>query len=469
MKLIAPDYYLQFKCIARACKHSCCIGWEIDIDKETCEYYGSIDGDFGKKLADNISDGEMPCFKLSENERCPFLNSENLCDIIINLGEDALCQICSDHPRFRNFYETRTEIGLGLCCEAAAKLILDKKDKTSLVIIDDDNEDTVSESDMQILNFRDSVIDALQNRNLDIFERIYDVLSQLDIIVPSIALYPWADIYSGLEHLDNTWSEKLKLLKTGANFEHSISDTSIEQLIVYFIYRHLTDGYDDGRVKERIAFAVLSVRIICALCAVCNEPVYEIARMYSSEIEYSEENMEKLLDTLSDIQAKRLSYAKENEISLCMEFIDDARTHQREQGFMQWTDTSPNIGQVTEDIENKRGYFLTDNGTPLGYFCLSFDGEPVYAGLEGKWLNESNDYAVIHRLAFGRSARGKGASRDVFRLAKEICSDRGVKSLRIDTHEDNKKMRHIIEREGFTYCGIVYYNGSPRMAFEKII
>ena len=31
MKLYAPKYYNEFKCIADKCTHSCCVGWEIDM------------------------------------------------------------------------------------------------------------------------------------------------------------------------------------------------------------------------------------------------------------------------------------------------------------------------------------------------------------------------------------------------------------------------------------------------------
>ena len=55
MKIFAPDYYNKFKCIANRCKHSCCIGWEIDIDDETFEYYEDIDSDFGNRLRENIA------------------------------------------------------------------------------------------------------------------------------------------------------------------------------------------------------------------------------------------------------------------------------------------------------------------------------------------------------------------------------------------------------------------------------
>ena len=125
MKIYVPNYYKNFRCIAGACKHSCCIGWEIDIDEDTLEVYKNVGGCFGKRLNESISPGEDTHFILAENERCPFLNDENLCDIYIELGEDNLCQICSDHPRFRNFYSDRIEMGLGLCCEAATDLILE--------------------------------------------------------------------------------------------------------------------------------------------------------------------------------------------------------------------------------------------------------------------------------------------------------------------------------------------------------
>ena len=39
---VYPNYYDKFKCIANRCKHSCCIGWEIDIDEDTMELADKI-------------------------------------------------------------------------------------------------------------------------------------------------------------------------------------------------------------------------------------------------------------------------------------------------------------------------------------------------------------------------------------------------------------------------------------------
>ena len=100
MQHIFPDYYKDFKCIASRCKYNCCIGWEIDIDDDTAAFYKTVGGDIGKRLCENIANEGTEHFILGENERCPFLNKNNLCDIIIELGEEHICTICQKHPRF---------------------------------------------------------------------------------------------------------------------------------------------------------------------------------------------------------------------------------------------------------------------------------------------------------------------------------------------------------------------------------
>ena len=119
MKHRVPDYYTRFKCIAGKCRHSCCIGWEIDIDGDTYERYRNIPGEIGRRIIDNtaVNDG-VASFVLGKDERGPFLNKDGLCDIILDLGEDALCQICTEHPRFHNLRgDGYIESGVGLCCE----------------------------------------------------------------------------------------------------------------------------------------------------------------------------------------------------------------------------------------------------------------------------------------------------------------------------------------------------------------
>lgn len=303
MKIFAPDYYNDFRCIANQCKHSCCIGWEIDIYDETNEYYNSINTDFGKKIRENIvqQDG-YNCFKLTENERCPFLNENNLCDIILNLSEDALCQICTDHPRFRNFYSDRIEIGLGLCCEAAASLVLRQKDNVKIIEIQDDKqEEILDETEKEFFIKRKQLFDEFQNRDLPIEERIFynQVNSPFETLLEK---------YLSLEILDNNWQKLITELKSCYNQTKDIRlpinfDICFEQLLAYFAYRHfplILDGINEEKV---IMFIKTSVSTIYALCQLhiskCGkitiDDIVEYSRMYSSEIEYSQENLDALM------------------------------------------------------------------------------------------------------------------------------------------------------------------------------
>lgn len=300
MKLIAPSYYNNFSCIADKCKHSCCIGWEIDIDDQTMEYYKSLSGDFGKRLRDNIEITEdIPHFKLLKDERCPFLNNNNLCDIILELGENNLCQICSDHPRFRNFFNDRTEVGLGLCCEEAARIILTYKEKVKLVEINakEENKD-LSDEEIAFFKLRNDIFTLLQNRTKTIDQRISDIIKSYDIYIPEKTYSNWSDIYLSLERLDDIWTNKLLALKELCSYKEQPDELAYEQLLVYFIYRHLADGLYDGRIKQRIAFAILSLKIIREISCVCGDDITQIARLYSSEIEYSDENIDTLLNIL---------------------------------------------------------------------------------------------------------------------------------------------------------------------------
>ena len=294
MKLIAPDYYSSFTCIADRCNHSCCIGWEIDIDEETLETYRSVDGDFGKRLRDGIMEEDGTAhFQLCENERCPFLNERGLCDIILTLGEDALSQICTDHPRFCSFFGNRTEIGLGLCCEEVCRLILSQKEKTELVILEDDGEDDeLTQAETELLIFREKLLTLAQNREKTLDARMADMLSFAGEKLSEKSISEWIDFYLGLERMDAAWTTLLEKARISSIHTRFLDEIPFEQLLVYFIYRHLSDV---DRMVGAVSFAVLSVKMICFLCEATmadRESMIEICRLYSSEIEYSEENTE---------------------------------------------------------------------------------------------------------------------------------------------------------------------------------
>ncbi len=307
-----PDYYPLFHCIAGRCRHNCCIGWEIDVDEDSLAAYDRIGGEMGERLRRDIDrSGETPHFILSEQERCPFLNGQNLCDLILYGGEDMLCQICTDHPRYRSFFSERTEIGVGLCCEEAARLILTKPEKTVLVTT---GEGELDEEETALLALRDHLFILAQNREEPIERRMEQILTACGAHVPDVPLAQWAEFYLSLERMDETWTAILEALREHAD-ELPLDDfaaymkgrgTEYEQLLVYFLYRHVPTALDDGDASSKAAFAVLSVRTIFVLGALhlllhgtfTVEDQIELCRLYSAEVEYSDDNMDALFNAL---------------------------------------------------------------------------------------------------------------------------------------------------------------------------
>lgn len=315
MKLIAPDYYGGFKCIAAACRHSCCVGWEIDIDEETLAGYDAAEGSFGERLRASIErTDEGAHFRMDETERCPFLNETGLCDLIIEMGEDRLCEICADHPRFRNFLSDRTEIGLGLCCEAAGKLILSRKEKTRLEVIEDDGADEeLWEDEIAALEMRGRVFSVLQDRSKPVSERLRDMLESCGASAPDLTWEKVGEILSGLERLDPAWDGYIAMLSDdehAADLSGEAWETAFEQLAVYFAYRHFIGVSEDGNLSGRAGLIALSTAIIRRMCERLSfsrevfgfDDLVEIARMYSSEIEYSEENLDALTAVFGDLE-----------------------------------------------------------------------------------------------------------------------------------------------------------------------
>ena len=294
---IRPDYYDSFKCAADKCKHNCCIGWEIDIDEGTLKKYRSQTGKVREKLKSSISLEPTPHFILGEGERCPFLNGDNLCELILAGGDDMLCEICREHPRFYNDIGSVTEIGIGLSCESAARLILLNPAPFRLICEGElpDNE---------FLNEQNEIFSIIQNRGKPLSNRINELLEFIGASLP-IEDIKWIDIYKSLERLDTAWDE---YLDSGAVLSVEIPENleiACEQLLCYFIYRHLAGALDDLLFTERIQLALLSCYIIISLNKTKSvEEMLDIARLYSSEIEYSDENIDILLDILNEYNNK---------------------------------------------------------------------------------------------------------------------------------------------------------------------
>ena len=159
-----------------------------------------------------------------------------------------------------------------------------------------------------------------------------------------------------------------------------------------------------------------------------------------------------------------------DDLERIMELVADAQRWFRGQGIDQWQDGYPTQDIILSDISYNNNYIVELNGVVSATFVASFDGEPTYSEIKGKgWLNE-NPYAVVHRIAVADTCRRKGIAREILHYTEELCAERGVRDIRIDTHRDNLAMRSLLKKMGYTHCGcITLTSGAFREAYHKVL
>jgi GNAT superfamily N-acetyltransferase len=167
-----------------------------------------------------------------------------------------------------------------------------------------------------------------------------------------------------------------------------------------------------------------------------------------------------------------MEFRKSNmtDLPAVMKIIRQAQEYMRENRLDQWQDGYPDENQIKDDIVKGCGYVLLDGTVTAGTAAIFFDGETSYDRIyQGQWLTEG-EYAAVHRVAVSSAYRNKGAAVTMMKHIEKLCLKRGVYSIKIDTHEDNRPMRRFLEKCGFIYCGVIYLNdGSKRLAYEKIL
>ncbi len=299
----APHYYRDFRCIADRCRHSCCVDWEICIDDATLDRYRSVEDII--KTVTIYEDGA--CFTLTEDGRCPHLDERGLCRIILAHGEEHLSDICRLHPRFVNDVGGgRLELGLGLVCEEACRLILE--DERPFVLTHPEEPPagirpgTDPPDGFDPLPQRDEIIAALEAPGRcydDKCVSLKEAFGITDLHEPD----EWIDRFLALEILDTAWEETLRAAQAAPPPARQADFDGFEayymRLLRYFIYRHVSVAESPEDLRARLAFALLSVDMVRYLFVKGGVPVVEalcdLARRYSAEVEYSEENTDEVI------------------------------------------------------------------------------------------------------------------------------------------------------------------------------
>ncbi|MDO4439319.1 MAG: flagellin lysine-N-methylase [Eubacteriales bacterium] len=372
LKLYTPDYYKAFKCKAGKCTDTCCTAWEIDIDDNTYKLYktkaeelekSGSDPDFAKKLKACIVEDEAIHFDLSGRTYCPFFTEDGLCEIQLKMGEEALCQICNDHPRYYEYFPDRKEAGVGLCCEAACELIMFNEEPVSFVeeyfpakdLLGDDFEasDSVLEDEEYrkkeesfnalndfLFDARASLLEILQNRNLNLSHRVslmikdaeyiqdmmedallfgeelrnpYEILDEIEASEDECS-YDLDEIKALLKDhskaipLKNEWHELIlkldddiaKLIELEASFREKYKDADLR-------YEQLLSYFIFRYACKALYDGDFYTKVKFAIDSICLIHLIEVYA-YSKNVELNRENLIRIASAYS----KEIEYSEEN-------------------------------------------------------------------------------------------------------------------------------------------------------------
>ena len=288
MKLYAPSYYKKFKCTADKCEHSCCVGWEIDIDAASLSKYKKLKCGYGAAIINSIAKDESTHFKLAEGDRCPHLDEHGLCRIITNLGEDYLCDICREHPRFYN-YTSAAELGIGMSCQEAAKIILASPDYATLEEIGEVDADA-NDAKFDGRRERKKIYEILGDSAFSYAKRLEKIYQEYSIDIKSDSY--WLEILESLEYLDE--SHKSAFMNYSSKHRAHGFDEYSERFLAYFVYRHATEAFSREDFRARLSFCLFCERLFASLIH-SEKPkdldeLSVLARIISEEIEYSIDN-----------------------------------------------------------------------------------------------------------------------------------------------------------------------------------
>ena len=155
--------------------------------------------------------------------------------------------------------------------------------------------------------------------------------------------------------------------------------------------------------------------------------------------------------------------ATSSDLSHIMVIYAHARRFMAEHGNpTQWGNTRPTEADISARIARNELFVLEGSDGIHGVFAFILGEDPTYHVIEnGQWLSDA-PYGTIHAVASDGSIHG-------FLTQIVMYCLQTIRHLRIDTHPDNLIMQHVITKNGFTKCGIIYVaDGTPRLAYERL-
>ena len=286
-----PTFYHTFQCKANQCHHTCCQKWTIDVDEETAKLYQTLPTPLGEDLRKFMTvDDEGYYFMFSDKQpTCPLLREDGLCRVVLELGEDSLCDTCHMHPRFYKYIEDLELCGVGLSCEESVeKLLATEGDQLLFNIEDDDGEFTAEDRpvlenifDLLALGINPAICQFTLNHSIHYCQELVTVYKKTEPIDEE-----WTKQLAHLEAMlsSTTASTTMDLLKAD-----TIDVSALNKVYQYILYRQI-DMLAEYSLESLVRYA-FDATVFIALLTHQFGNLPEQIRRWSEQIEYDEDNV----------------------------------------------------------------------------------------------------------------------------------------------------------------------------------
>lgn len=286
-----PTFYHTFQCKANQCHHTCCQKWTIDVDEETAKLYQTLPTPLGEDLRKFMTvDDEGYYFMFSDKQpTCPLLREDGLCRVVLELGEDSLCDTCHMHPRFYKYIEDLELCGVGLSCEESVeKLLATEGDQLLFTIEDDDDEFTAEDRpvlenifDLLALGINPAICQFTLNHSIHYCQELVTIYKKTEPIDEE-----WTNQLAHLEAMlsSTTASTTMDLLKVD-----TIDVSALNKVYQYILYRQI-DMLAEYSLESLVRYA-FDATVFIALLTHQFGNLPEQIRRWSEQIEYDEDNV----------------------------------------------------------------------------------------------------------------------------------------------------------------------------------
>ena len=154
-----------------------------------------------------------------------------------------------------------------------------------------------SEWEEWLLNKRNELLDiASSERKLE--DKCENILKSVGAKIVSVSAEVWREIYLSLERMDESWTDVVAKIVPNDKIRN---EKIYSRVLSYMIFRHILDAENESDLRARTVFCVHATYFISAVAEVLEKEGVknadeEGARLYSSEIEYSDDNLYSLID-----------------------------------------------------------------------------------------------------------------------------------------------------------------------------